>query len=281
MNFFLQIHRSIVDPSFYLQVINLPAKKVFAFLFKAVTLSVCLGALVHTYRLVDGKNGLPVVLPALLPDVVIDQGGIHTSRETPYTVNPASVSDALSVLFNVPDNYMTNISDSTIVVDTQKGRRLERNSSVGLLFAADSLYVRVGKEGVLTSPYSSFVSQGEVIVFDEKNISAYLKKRLVQLFLLTFFINLSVFVFIIAISIFFLTFAAFILRVGENYSLKTILKIVSFATSPVFIERILSFLAGAGVTWVWHVAFLISLIVIYRAKLFLSQKNDDKTSGVS
>lgn len=281
MNFFLQIHRSIVDPSFYLQVTTLPAKKVFSFLFIAISLSVLIGALGHTFRIVENKNGLPAILPTLFPDMKISSRGMVSSRETPYVVNPAFLSDLVSVLFNMSRKNVIQGSDSTLVVDEKRSSSIEKKSSIRFLLTADSIYVRHGKDEVLSKPYSILVSDGEILKFNKKGISEYLRKRILQLLFISFIMNLAVFVFIIVISIFFLSFAAFIFRVGQNCTLKTILKIVSFALSPIIIERMLSSLVGVGITWIWHVAFFISLIIVYRANKYLTLKRNTTPPGAS
>ncbi len=236
-------------------------------------------AIAHTYRIVDSKNGLPAILPDLFHGIEISHRGIFSDMEMPYVVNPVYVKDLMSVLFDIPKEYIKQVGDSTIVVDEKRNCNIGKESSIRLLFTSEGICVRHRKEGVINIPYSTLVSESEVIRFNTKSVSEYLKKRTPQLFIITFILNLIVFIFNIVLSIFFLSFAAFIFRVGQNYNLKTILKIVSFALSPVAIERILSSLAGAKITWTWHVAFLISLVIVYRAKKYLSQLNDNTPSG--
>jgi hypothetical protein len=261
------------------QVIDLPAKKVFGFLFKTIIITTLIVALTHVYRIVDSKNGLPVILPALFPEMEISNNGMFTKNKTPYVVNAAHFKDFLSVLYDTPESLF-HIQDSTIVVDTRADFKLDKKSSAGCFMSSQAIHVHFGRNTFISIPYSMLVKENEVVRFDKEGISGYLKKQSPKLFLtFAFPYHLIKFIIIIVTSIFFLAFAAFILRVGQTYRMKMMLKIAAFAISPLAIERVLSSLAGAKIIWMWHVAIFISLVILYRANKYLSKKNNKTSPG--
>lgn len=269
MNFFLQIHRSIVDPSFYSEVIILPAKRRLAFLVKLVIITALILTFTHTWRVVEHKKGLPAILPALFPYMQITSNGMSPNRKTPYTVNTVYIADFMSTFTNFPMSSF-EISDSAVVVDGRSNIVIDKNSSILFLLAADIIHVSFKPDIYFTIPYSLFVSEKEVMTFSKEGISEYLKQRLLKLSINFFIQHLVTFGSNIMISIFFLSFAAYIFRTRQIRGFKTFLKLASFAITPVAIEKIFVALSGARIVGVWHVSIFISVFIIYRAIKHLS-----------
>lgn len=277
MTFFLQIHRSIVDPSFYAEAIILPPKKIIFFLVKLISITVLIVAFTCTFRVVNPRTGLPAVLPALFPDMKITAAGMEPNKETPYSVNPLYIADFISLFTSVPLSYL-EISDSTVVVDNRRDVRIEDKSSIRLLFSADVIHVKLSPEFYFTLPYSLIVSEKETLRFTREGISKYVGRHKISLFVNFYLQNIITFGLNIMVGIFFLSFAAFIFKAKHINTFRVYIKLAVFAITPLALETILVTISGAKFVWIWHVALFFSVFILYRGMRYITIQNNNKRS---
>ncbi len=279
VNFFHQIHRSIIDPSFYSQVIALPIKRVLYFLLKLITITALILAITHSWRVVNKNKGLPLILSELFPDMIITNNGMYSNRETPYIANPFYVADFMVTLVDIPKSSL-EIPDSFIVVDDRKNISIDKKSSVAFLLAADIIHVNLGSFISYKIPYSSFVYENEQITFTKEGVYKYLKRRLLKLIINFFTLHCFSFGINITVSVFFLFLAACIFKIRQVKGFKAFFKIASFAVTPIAIKNILVAIAGVKIIWTWHVSIFISTFILYRALNYLYRKDNKITWGV-
>lgn len=280
MNFFLQIHRSIVDPSFYKEIATSPRKRSIFFLVKLLAFTVFILATTYTWRVADPVHGLSAVLPAVFPRMQISQDGMIPHADTPYLVSPLAIEDLLR-LFSNSSRSLFEIRDSAVVVDSRRDIGIDKNSSIMFLLAADVIHVKLNPELSFTLPYSLFVSKDEVITFTKEGIAAYIRKRLVSLFINFYIQHCIVFTANIVISLFFLSFAAFIFRTSSIKRFRVYLKLAAFAITPIALETILVNLAGVSIMWLWHISIFISVFILYRGISYITAHSGSAPLGES
>ncbi len=275
MNFFLQIHRSIIDPSFYKEALSFPKKKVILFLVKLILITVFVLASTYTWRVIDPVRGLPAILPALFPYMHITHTTMTPNAGTPYVANPLHVADCIALFTNSPlSTFETR--DSAVVVDSRSDIAIDKNSSILFLLAADLIHVKISPDIYFTFPYSLFLSKNEEVTFTNQGISGYLRRRLITVFLNFYVQHCIVFGLNIVISLFFLSFAAFIFRTRVIKKFRGYLKLAAFAITPVALETILLTIAGVTAVWLWHIAVFISVFILYRGINYIAKQTEGK-----
>lgn len=277
MTFFLQIHRSIVDPSFYVEVIALPPKKIAIFLIKLISITVLIVAFTCTWRVMNPRTGLPAVLPALFPDMEISVAGMVPNKKTPYVVNPLYIADFIALFSSVPLSYL-EISDSVLVVDNRSDIRIGEKSSIRFLFAADRIHVKLNPEIYFTIPYSFIASEKETVTFTREGIGKYIGRRKVSVFINFCLQHLITFGLNIIVGVFFLSFAAFIFKARYRNTFKVYLKLSVFAITPLALETIIVTISGVKFVWIWHVALFVSVFILYRGMGYIAMQNRTKSS---
>lgn len=271
MNFFIQIHRSLFDLSFYEEIVLIPGRKIIAFVFQLVAITVCIITICHLLRIVHPEKGLPTLLPLLFSNLEITSEGLITYHDSVYTIDPVYLAECLTLLSNtfIPPQ---SLPDSFMVVHNRDDIVIEDNSSIHILLSAKMIQVNFAPLLNWRLPYSAFVAQSERIVFTPSKVSTYLKKRGVKLFLNLYLQHFLLFNLKFFISLFFLFFAAYILKTKYISGTKMIIKIVAFAAVPVALASMLIALSGAKNINLWMIALVLSFVMIIRADRYLSTK---------
>lgn|GEM_PF-1863280 len=266
MNFFIQIHRSITDPSFYTQVVAFPVRKIVFFILKLLLLTALVMSISHTMRVINPVSGLPAILPLLFPGMVVTSEGMYSNTDAPYIPNRIYLADFIATYIDIPASTL-DIPDSLVLVDCRKNIGIDKNSSVLFLLAADSIHVRFSPDISLTLPYSNVLSNEERITLTPAGVGEFLGKRRLIVARNFFIQHFVLFGVTVAVSIFFLSVAAAMLKRREqNLRTRTpYVKIASFAITPIAVQNILVALSGVKTTWLWYVAIGISTFILFRA----------------
>ena len=274
MNFFLQIHRSIIDPSFYKEALSFSKKRVILFLVKLILITVFILASAYTWRVMDPSHGLPAILPALFPHMHITHTTMTPNAVTPYVANPLHVADCIALFTNTPLSTF-EMRDSAVVVDSRSDIAIDKNSSILFLLTADLVHVKINPEIYFTFPYSVFVSKKEEVTFTSDGIAAYLRRRLITLFLNFYLQHCIIFGLNIVISLFFLSLAAFIFRTRYIKKFRGYIKLAAFAITPIAVETIMITVAGVSAPWLWHIAVFVSVFILYRGINYIARQAND------
>lgn len=278
MNFLLQIHRSIIEPSFYADAVTVPVKKAVFYLVKLIALTVLIVTLAQIGRIMDKERGLPYLLPAMFPDMQVAGYGMTSAVATPYLVNPLYVKKSMALLLNLPEALMV-LDDSAVVVDTHRTVAPDKMSSTLMVLSPDTCYLLTSQQRYFKVPYSLLVSENEVIVFTKDGISRYLHKRVLGILFQLFILNSITFLIPLLMSIILLAFATFIFGARMNVRFSTSCKLALYAITPHAVGTIFSALAGVQFIWLWHITIFISIVILYRAIIFLSQNGKNNSSG--
>ncbi len=275
MRFFIHVHRSIVDPSFYAEIIEYPKRRAFLFLVQVILITIVISALAHTFRAYNSETGLPAVLPALFQGMELSHDEMVTSQETPYSVNPVFVADFMAVMTELPRSSFT-IPESSIVVNDKILEKPQDQLTVSILFGSKEIYYKMGPNLIFPIPYSAMLAKNEVLRFDTPGVTSFLSKRIPLAFIYFLVQHFIRFGATILTSLFYLSFAVFIFRL-KRLTLGNIIKIAMFAMVPLALVKIITSLAGVAVKGVWYVAMFACIIIIGRAIQYII-KNDTTIS---
>lgn len=267
MQFFTQIHRSITDPSYYLEILTFPVSKIVFYLLKLLLLAAFVASIVHTIRLVNHETGLPSVLPSLFKDIVIFEGKMEVVSETPYQLDLPYVVELYSQMYDLPYDMagqMFQLSDSSIIIDKNREIVYDGQSTINLLLSEDSIFVNA-KIKILSFPYTLWGMTKNRIQFTKEGVGRWVKRKSFSLFQYSLFLHLMYVFFRLVISIFFITIATYIFKLGRFAGFSVVMKISCFAVTPIVIENCISSLAGVKLYWTWQLSVFVATIVVYRA----------------
>ncbi len=270
MNFFHHIHRSVVEPVFYREVIHFPGKKVILFILKLVVLTALISAVSHTIRIIDRDDGLPDILPRMFPGMVITARGMVLEYDSAYTVNSVYIAECISLLNDLPLS-LVNVNDSTVFVTEKKGVSLDTNSLIRALFTADDIQLQFVPRLIYWQiTYADLVPEKTVVTFTPETVRRYLLSNGGKLFSYVFLVHILRFGLNIISSIFILSFAAFIFRTRDIYQYGQLLKIASFASVPISIIACFTAIAGVNNFWISQSALFMSGFILFRAIVNIS-----------
>lgn len=262
MGFFVQLHRSVVDPSFYIEVLAYPVRKIAGFLIFLVFFTAFVSGIAQTYYLFDKKTAFPEQIEAVFKGIEIKNGILSSSMPTPY--------------YPALNQYFENGSDSTVVIDTAIGKSYLNRAPIMIMQSNRIVFAFTPKKAIQI-PYKTFLGV-ENFKFTADYIRAFLARNFIQFLFYIWIISLAQNAIFLAFSVLFLTLAAFIFRIEKRYSLKDYLKVACFAVSAVSIGTILVAISGVKFQWTWHLFIFISTIIMFRA-IVATTRNSNDDSG--
>ncbi|MBD3391001.1 MAG: hypothetical protein GF418_03035 [Chitinivibrionales bacterium] len=278
MKFFIYLHRSVSDPSFYGEVLGFRAGRAVWFIVRLALIVALLDGFLQARRAADADNGVPSVMPRVFPGMAIRDASLDPGRPTPWAPAPQYVARLMSLLAAEPDAAI-GVPDSFIVIDTSRGAYSVDNPSKRFVFTSDALVVNLSPLRPYVVPYSVFFPRGESLEFTRSAVTGFLKRRFVEV--VVFFslqhglaLGLNV-----AFAVLFLAFAAYIFRSDRAQRYRTWLKAACFAVSPMPVGRALVALSGTRAEWVWQVSIVVSTFVMFRAVRFISQDGQREGDG--
>jgi hypothetical protein len=271
VDFFLQIHRSIVDNSFYEEVLTIPKRKIAGFVSQLIIITTITLSFTHTLKIFDSDTGLPAILPVIFPNMEISGKEMISYIDTPIVVNPVFVADFFSLISNTSVTP-SDIPDSFVVIDNQNNINLTDNSSIGVLFSKYLLHINFIPFFKASIPYSVFVGEGEKVIFNRQEFREYLNTKKIKIFFNLFIQHLTTFTFKFTTSLVILALALFILNNNRIKKDKAIYKILFYAVTPVALERIIIAVSGVIFDKLWYLSLLISIVIIFRVINYLNEK---------
>lgn len=276
MGFFLQLHRSVLDPSFYKEAIAYPRRTVIGFVFGLLFFTVFLTGLSQTYYLIDKQKGISDLFENAFGGMEIRDGVLDPKVATPYFPPAYKIMPILDRFFGTP-HLFSGTSDSVIVVDTGAVNSYLLHAPI-IVMGADRLSLLFNKQTSFQIPYRNFLFGTERLRFTSDSVRAFLIKNFVTLLIYAWITNFTQYVFLFGFSILFLATAAFIFRIEKEYNLKKYIKIACFSVSPLSIGIILVSISGVKLEWTWHLLIFLSTVIMFRA-IVASTKNSSDDSG--
>lgn len=269
MSFFLQLHRSIVDPSFYRDVLDFSGIKVAGFFFRLIFFAALLCGIANTYYLLDQDKGLPARLEALFPGMEIKDGNLIPNQPVPYSPPSYLIAPVLDLLLS-SSHFFDSMPESFIIVDTSASPVLPKSQIPSVLMSSKALVLQPHTPSALRLPYKWLLGKSTYFIFTAKAIRSFLLKNLLSLLfnacIWAAMTELSMLIF----SVFFLSFAAYIFRIDRTLGFGKYFKMACFVVAPIAVGSCLVAISGVKLPWTWHVLLFIATIGMFRAVLAVS-----------
>lgn len=281
MNFFIAVHRSITDPSFFEEAARHSARRVFLYAF-TLWISVCLVLTTAHYRLLtDRDNGLPYALSAAFPGMKVVAGKMTMDRPLPYVVPELQLSYLIGLA-----SYSTTASgelpDSVIVVDSLVPAKVTMaENAIRLHVGEDKMRLFVSGKSKLDLPYRAFIAEGETVEFSSSGISEYLNRHALSILFNLFLQHGVLFGFALLGTVLLLSISSYVSRNALTRALSVCVRWAVYAFTPVALGEFLVGLSGARVSWVWEICIVISLFLIFRASFHVMSKKLPPAEDVS
>ncbi|NLG18254.1 MAG: DUF1189 family protein [Fibrobacter sp.] len=272
MSFFKKLHRSIVDPLFYKEVLTADKWFIAGFLFQLLLLTSLLTSLSQVYYMLDDQRGIAKPIEMAFPETKIVNGKLKTALQLPYTPPKYLIMPVFDQLFGVPG--IGSDSDSLLILDTARtaGNSLKVPT---VIMGSEKLFMFLSEKTVLQVPYKILLGNGK-FTFKAEQIRSFFVANLMSITLFFFFASLTQNFFMIFFSVSFLAVAGYLFRVERGRSLGHYLRTACFAVSPICVGSILVGFSGVKLFWTWHILIFISTIVMFRA-ITASGKPADKS----
>jgi hypothetical protein len=261
-NFFLSVHKSIVSPDFYCEVVGFSIRKIFLFVMQLCLITGLIAGFASTYYALDREKGLPTVISELLPGMSIKNGVLDPGRATPYFPSAPYVFSLFKLLSSSSD--MADFSaDSFIVVDTSAAP--SRPGAVNsVVLSARDLEIQSGVFRPIKISYKKIFPLSDTIIFTPDGVEKLLKSYRISL-IANFCVQQGILNFgLFFMSISFLTLAAYIFRTHRQRSIGFFLKQSCFAITPVFLGTNLFSMAGLHLGGFWYLLLAASAFILLR-----------------
>jgi hypothetical protein len=268
LNFFIQLHRSIVEPRFYHEVLRYPRRVVLQYCIWLLTVFSVVTAIAHTWYLIYGREGIPEGVAAAFPGMELRDGVLHPPTDTPYYPPSYLVAPLFNQLIGL-STMLGSEADSIVLVDTGSGSPTPKKVPL-IILRAKTIEVILGAGATMEFTYENVLFGVRNLLFTAERIRAFMVDHIPGIFfgyLLSTFVHLGAF---ILFCIFFLSVAAYIFRIDRQRTFREYLKTASFAVSPIAVGNALVAVSGVKIAWIWHVLIFLSTVVMFRAILTIS-----------
>lgn len=271
MKFFVHIHRSILDPSFYRRVASFQPRRLIGYFLGLVLMMTLAGGIGQYARI---SNSLPRVLGQVLDGVSLRNGKLESTREVPYSPPSVYVVELFSLLQHMPASRI-GYHDSLIVVDTNPERMFSVYPKTNILLTRDSVRIRASESRSFAFGYKAFGADKSVATFTSEAVSEYLNRNGILLFAGTLAMGLVWSLEDLVPGFILLTIAIFIFSFGRSTAASHPFRTAAYGVTPIAVLGALSGLSGARFFWVWQVSLFLSTMVVFRAVRELNRPADE------
>lgn len=261
VKFFVHIHRSILDPSFFRRVASFPPRSLIGYFFGLVLLMTLAGGIGQYARISDS---LPRVLGHVLEGLSLREGTLVSEKEAPYSPPSVYVVELFSLLQHIPASSL-GYHDSLIVVDTNPERSLSAYPHSWILLTKRSVQIRANEDHSFTFPFEMFGVTESAVTFTVEAISDYLERNGMLLFAGTLFMGLIWSLEDLVPGFLFLVISVFIFSFGRSTAASRPVRTAVFGVTPIAVLGALTSLSGARFFWIWQVSLFLSTVVVFRA----------------
>lgn len=268
--FFLSIHRSILDPAFYQEVLSFRKRRVWAFLVSLLLLTSSIVSIFHYIRVSDKDNGLPRLLPATLSGVRIEGDQLINERDSKYSIDPITLNEIIVLLSENGNTSEVLMPDSLIFINGKDDSVPSKESGIFLSFNRNSVLLKGKDRGYISFSYK-YLTYGATVEFTEDSVAHYFKKRAFEVYVNLLLIHFLKFSFHFFSSVIFLAIAAFIFKRAIINNFFILFKLSLYASSVLAIENVVTAAAGYSPLITWYFAVFISIYAIFRGLNYIEK----------
>jgi hypothetical protein len=263
VGFFLQIHRSIVDPSLYGELAAMPRRRKVLHVVQLLLIASIAAAMAHTWYLLDAKQGIAAPIERAFSGLEVTGGVLTSHRPLPFAVDPHDVSILFNRLFDVPLSLAPNATPP-VVVDTAYAAHQGDEFPRVVLGARGFTIFNSAASRIVLSWADAFPGIG-AIAPTASFVNDYLHRRIPFLLVYFFILEGIQCGFLMFFSIGILAIAPFIFRIDRSLSYFHFLSIAGFAVTPIPVGFMLMAVSGTSIPAGGDLLFLASAVVMFRA----------------
>lgn len=275
--FFLTLHRSIVEPQFYTEILEYRRFQIIVFLIQLLVLISALGALAQCYYLIDSSRGIPARVESAFKGMEIKNGILDPKAQTPIVPATYLVMPVLDQLSGF-QNYFSSDNDSMVVIDTAKTRNYVVKVPAVLL-AKEKIVFIFNKTSNFEIPYKALLFGEESLKLTAVDVKQFLDKKWGMIFFSMFVVGLFQNTITLFFSIFFLAVAAFFFRLEKGSTFNRFLRAACFSITPMAIGSVLIAISGVKIIWGWHLMIFICTVVLFRGLVAIGNSASTDESG--
>ncbi len=278
MNFFYELHRSVVDPQFYTEVLTYKRSRVAWYVILLLLLTSFVTVIAQWWYQVESDDGIPNAIELALSGMEIKDGLLDPHVQTPFVPSSKNSWPLMSAVFF--QNGMIQATDTLLFIDT----------SASQAFKLKAPYFALGKDRIhfnyddkyfkASISYAMLLNGKKDLKFTASEIRSlltspsFLPTIIISMFVTTMFQSVLTILF----SIIFLAVAAYIFRIERVTGFSVFLRASTFAITPMALGLMLIEVAGVQAIWGWHLLIFISTIVLFRGVVAISKASSVKES---
>lgn len=277
MGYFLALHRSIVDPKFYKEILDFSRSAIFIYLVKLLLLISLVSSAAQCYYFIFSKKGIPYSLESTLKGMEIKNNLLDPKAPTPIIPPTFAVMPALDQLFGF-QNFFASDKDSVVIIDTAKTRSYVMKIPA-ILLDREKIIFFVNKQNTFELPYKTLTFGKGNLVFTADEIRKLLIKNIGIIYISMLIANTFQHSITIIFSIFFLAIAAFFFRMERDSTIGKYFRAACFAITPMALGVMLISISGVKILWGWHLLIFISTVVLFRGLVAMASSSATNDSG--
>jgi len=279
VNFFYELHRSMVDPQFYNEALTYKRSRVIWYVIFLLLLTSIVTVIAQWWYQIESDDGIPNAIEMALSGMEIKDGQLDPHVQTPFVPSSKNSWPLMSAVFF--QNGMIQAADTLLFVDTSSSQTFKLKAPFFAL-GKDRLYFNYDDKYFKASiSYAVLLNGRKNLKFTASEIRSFISTPsflptiIISLFVTTMFQNALTIIF----SIVFLAVAAFIFRIERMNGFLIFLRASSFAITPMALGLMLIEVAGVQVIWGWHLLIFISTIVLFRGVVAIGKASPAKESN--
>ncbi|MCU0608620.1 MAG: hypothetical protein MUF22_02480 [Chitinispirillaceae bacterium] len=262
MNFFLHMHRAILDPSFYRTTAQeFSRRQVVVFIVSLLLFTGLVSGIARTWYLFDARRGIAAPLAKAFSGMEIRSGILYPNRPLPYEPDPQAAAALFGRIFDIPAE---SANLTMLKVDTAAQTPASDTFPSVILRSRDVL-VSMAKNLSFAFAYKEALFGAQDFSFSENAIGEFLKRNLVSILIYSFMVDLFRATGTTLFTLCLLAFGAYLFRADRGQRLGWFVCTASFAITPVPVGIILVALSDVHIPGVWNISVIISFIIMFRA----------------
>jgi Protein of unknown function (DUF1189) len=278
VNFFNELHRSMVDPQFYKEVLTFKRSRVAFYVILLLLLTSIVTVIAQWWYQIESDEGIPNAIELALSGMEIKDGLLDPHVQTPFVPSSKNSWPLMSTVFF--QNGMIQATDTLLIIDTSASQAFKLKAPYFAL-GKDRVYFNYDDKYFKASiSYATLLNGKKSLQFTASEIRSlltslsFLPTILISLFVTTMLQNVVTILF----SIVFLAVAAFIFRIERVTGFSIFLRASTYAITPMALGLMLIEVSGVQVVWGWHLLIFISTIVLFRGVVAIGKASPVKES---
>lgn len=263
MGFFSTIHRSVLDPQFFVELRGYSFFKAVRYLLLLVLFGSIISGIAHSAYFLDPQKGFAPRAAAAFKDLRIENGRLVPARQTPYVPDQSALRELMILAVGMPE-LIDVFPDSLVIIDTAATAADRRHPGTLAVFTSTSLVLYPTASFAMKVPYDAVFGSNAGVLFDAETISAKLRRHPVTV-AMQFVVQDGLLCFLNAfLSVVFMVFAAFILNFRTENRWRYSIVASIYATTPVVLGGAIAAISGTHVRGIWYFFMILASIVLFR-----------------